>query len=64
MGLVNNITKVISENMNINMKRLNFESDSGIFKGNIIMSVKTNQEADKLIKKLKVLNGIDKIKRR
>ena len=64
MGLVNNITKVISENMNINMKRLNFESDSGIFKGNIIMTVKTNQEADKLIKKLKVLNGIDKIKRR
>ena len=64
MGLVNNITKVISENMNINMKRLNFESDSGIFKGNIIMSVKTNQEANKLIKKLKVLKGIDKIKRR
>ena len=64
MGLVNNITKVISENMNINMKRLNFESDSGIFKGNIILSVKTNKEADKLIQKLKILNGIDKIKRK
>ena len=64
MGLVNNITKVISENMNINMKRLNFESDSGIFKGNIILSVKSNKEADKLIKKLKILNGIDKIKRK
>ena len=64
MGLVNNITKVISENMNINMKRLNFESDSGIFKGNIILSVKSNKEADKLIQKLKILNGIDKIKRK
>jgi GTP pyrophosphokinase len=64
MGLVNNITKVISENMNINMKRLNFESDSGIFRGNIILSVKTNKEADKLIQKLKILNGIDKIKRK
>ena len=59
MGLVNNITKVISENMNINMKRLNFESDSGIFKGNIILSVKSNKEANKLIQKLKILNGID-----
>jgi GTP pyrophosphokinase len=64
MGLVNNITKVISENMNINMKRLNFESDSGIFKGNIILSVKSNKEANKLIQKLKILNGIDKIKRK
>jgi len=63
MGLVNNITKVISENMNINMKRLNFETDSGTFKGDILMSVKTNLEATKLIKKLKVLNGIEKIKR-
>jgi GTP pyrophosphokinase len=50
--------------MNINMKRLNFESDSGIFRGNIILSVKTNKEADKLIQKLKILNGIDKIKRK
>ena len=64
MGLVNNITKVISENMNINMKRLNFETDSGIFKGNIILSVKSNKEANKLIQKLKILNGIDKIKRK
>lgn len=64
MGLVNNITKVISENMNINMKRLNFESDSGIFKGNIILSIKSNKEANKLIQKLKILNGIDKIKRK
>ena len=64
MGLVNNITKVISENMNINMKRLNFESDSGIFKGNIILSVKSNKEANKLIQKLKILNGIDKINRK
>ena len=64
LGLLNNITKVISENMNINMKRLNFESDSGIFKGNIILSVKSNKEANKLIQKLKILNGIDKIKRK
>ena len=64
MGLVNNITKVISENMNINMKRLNFESDSGIVKGNIILSIKSNKEANKLIQKLKILNGIDKIKRK
>ena len=64
MGLVNNITKVISENMNINMKRLNFETDSGLFIGNIVISVKTTREINKLVKKLKLLKGIDKVKRK
>ena len=39
IGLLSNITKVISENMNINMRKLNLETDGGIFKGNIIISV-------------------------
>ena len=63
LGLLNNITKVISENMNINMKRLNFETAGNTFVGNIIISVKSNVEVNNLINKLKVLNGIDKIKR-
>ena len=37
IGLLSNITKVISENMNINMRKLNLETDGGIFKGNIII---------------------------
>ena len=63
LGLLNNITKVISENMNINMKRLNFETAGNTFVCNIIISVKSNLEVNNLIKKLKVLKGIDKIKR-
>ncbi len=63
MGLLNKITNVISENMNINMKRLNFETAGNTFIGNIIISVKSNLEVNNLIKKLKILNGIDKIKR-
>jgi len=36
IGLLNNITNIISENMNINMRKLNLETDGGIFKGSII----------------------------
>jgi len=39
-GLVNNITKVISDNMNVNMKKLNFETNSGVFSGSITMLVR------------------------
>ncbi|MEC9108678.1 MAG: RelA/SpoT family protein [Bacteroidota bacterium] len=63
IGLLSNITKVISENMNINMRKLNLETDGGIFKGNIIISVKTNNLVNKVIEKLKKLKGIEKVKR-
>lgn len=63
IGLLNNITNVISENMNMNIRKLNLETDGGIFKGNIIISVKTNNLVNKVIEKLKKLNGIEKVKR-
>ena len=63
IGLLNNITNVISGNMNINMRKLNLETDGGVFKGNIIISVKTNNLVNKVIEKLKKLNGIEKVKR-
>lgn len=63
IGLLNNITNVISENMNINIRKLNLETDGGIFKGNIIISVKTNNLVNKVIEKLEKLNGIEKVKR-
>ncbi|MEO2056403.1 MAG: RelA/SpoT family protein [Flavobacteriaceae bacterium] len=63
IGLLNNITNVISENMNMNIRKLNLQTDGGIFKGNIIISVKTNNLVNKVIEKLKKLNGIEKVKR-
>tara|TARA_B100000029_G_scaffold512370_1_gene608826 strand:+ start:843 stop:3056 length:2214 start_codon:yes stop_codon:yes gene_type:complete len=63
IGLLNNITNIISENMNINMRKLNLETDGGIFKGSIVISVKTNNLVNKLIEKLKKLKGIEKVKR-
>ena len=62
-GLVNNITKVISDNMNVNMKKLNFETNSGIFSGSITMLVKSNNYAVKVMEKIKKLNGVEKVKR-
>ena len=63
IGLLNNITHVISENMNINIRKLNLETDGGVFKGNIVISVKTNNLVNKVIEKLKKLNGIEKVNR-
>ncbi|WP_299112727.1 bifunctional (p)ppGpp synthetase/guanosine-3',5'-bis(diphosphate) 3'-pyrophosphohydrolase [uncultured Winogradskyella sp.] len=63
LGLVNDITKVISANMHVNMKSLNFSSDDGIFSGKITVVVKNKTMLKKLIENLKKINGIDKVTR-
>ena len=62
-GLANNITKVISDNMNVNMKKLNFQTNSGVFSGSITMLVKSNNYAMKVMEKIKKLNGVEMVKR-
>jgi len=63
LGLVNDITKIISSNMHVNMKSLNFDSDDGVFTGKIGLIVKNNTMLKKLMAKLKKINGIDKVTR-
>ena len=63
LGLVNNVTKVISSNMHVNMKNLSFDSDGGIFTGKITLQVKSRAILKKLITNLKKINGIDKVSR-
>lgn len=63
LGLVNDITKVISDNMHVNMKNLSFDTDGGTFSGQIRVVVKNNNEVKKLMDKLKKINGIDKVTR-
>ena len=63
LGLVNNITKVISANMHVNMKSISFQSDDGIFSGKINVVVKNSSMLKKLMDNLKKINGIDKVTR-
>lgn len=63
IGLVNDVTKVISQNMHANMKSISFESEGGMFTGKINVVVKNNKLLKKLLDRLKKINGIDKVTR-
>lgn len=63
LGLVNQVTKEISDHMLVNIKGINFTTNSGIFIGNISVVVQTKTHLDKLIQNLKKINGIDKVTR-
>lgn len=62
-GLVNDITKLISANMNVNIKSIKFDSDSGTFNGEIALEVNNTSFVTKLMDRLKKINGIEKVSR-
>jgi GTP pyrophosphokinase len=63
IGLVSNVTKVISNNLHIDMKTVHFDSDDGIFTGKITVIVKNKSILENLVKNIKKINGIDKVTR-
>ena len=63
LGLVNDVTKEISNNMNVNIRNISFDSTGGIFMGKITVIVKNNTILKKLMENLKKITGIDKVTR-
>ncbi|WP_405381607.1 RelA/SpoT family protein [Maribacter sp. LLG6340-A2] len=63
LGLINDITEVISDIMHVNMRNLNFSTDGGTFKGKITVVVKNKAILKKLTDNLKQIHGIDKVTR-
>ena len=63
MGMINDITAVISNNMNIDMKSLSIESNNGIFNGIINLEVKHKTQLEETLKLLRNINNVTKVKR-
>lgn len=63
MGLTNQLTKVISNQMHVNIQSINLSSEAGIFKGQITVMVQNNVILKKLIENIKTVDGIDKVTR-
>ncbi len=63
LGLINEITEIISDEMHVNMRNINFSTDGGTFTGKITVVVKNNSILKKLISNLKKIHGIDKVTR-
>ena len=62
-GLVNEVTRMISNNSKVNINKINFDSNDQFFTGLIHVSVQNIDILNKLVKNLSRVNGIDKIVR-
>lgn len=63
LGLTNKLTKVISDNMNVNIQSISLSGEAGIFNGQISVIVQNNIILKKLIDNIKKIDGIDKVTR-
>jgi guanosine-3',5'-bis(diphosphate) 3'-pyrophosphohydrolase len=63
LGLTNELTKVISNNMQVNIQSISLNGDAGLFKGQLIVVVQNSTILNKLIDNIKKIDGIDKVTR-
>jgi len=60
-GLMQKITNVISEQLDLNMRSLNFESSEGVFVGTIMLYIQDLEGFNHLLLNLKKIDGIEKV---
>jgi len=63
LGLTNQLTRVISNNMSVNIQSISLSTDAGIFHGQIAVIVKNNTILKKMINAIKKIDGVDKVTR-
>ncbi|MDT8400460.1 MAG: RelA/SpoT family protein [Bacteroidales bacterium] len=63
MGVVNDITNIISRELNVNMRNITINVNDGIFEGTIDVYVHHTKDLNNLIMKLVNLEGVDRVKR-
>jgi GTP pyrophosphokinase len=63
VGVINDVTSVISSELQVNMRSVSIESDNGVFEGDIQLFVNDTQHLDLLKKKLEKIPGVEQVKR-
>ncbi len=63
IGLVNNITQIISTELNVNMRSLSFDTNDGTFEGMIMVFVQDTTHLTNLLEKLKQVDGVIQVTR-
>lgn len=63
IGIMANITSIISKEMNVNLRNISVDSHDGMFQGILVVAVNDQRQLTLLLKKLKTIKGIKDIQR-
>jgi len=63
VGLINDVSRVISEELKVNMSSISFKAEPGIFQGEIMLYVNDTRHLETLISKLEKVEGVEQVSR-
>lgn len=63
IGLVNRLTEIISNQSNVNMKSISFETNGGLFEGSVRLMVFDTEHLKQLIHKIEQVEGVQRVER-
>ena len=63
IGIVNNITSIISKEEKIMMRNINIDSSDGLFRGNLTVNVEDLSRLEQLLRKLRTVKGVKQVTR-
>lgn len=63
IGIISNITSIISKEEKILMRSINIDSHDGLFSGNLVVQLEDTTRLQALIKKLKMVKGVKQVQR-
>jgi GTP pyrophosphokinase len=63
VGLINDVSSIISDELKVNMRSMSIDTESGIFEGSIMLFVQDTDHLDLLIGKLNNVEGVVKVSR-
>ena len=63
LGIVNNLTSIISKEEKLVLRSINIDSFDGLFRGNLEVMINDNTRLESLIKKLRTVKGVKQVER-
>ena len=63
IGIVNNLTNIISRDEKLVLRSINIDSHDGLFSGNLVVMLDDTARLDALVKKLRTVKGVKQIER-
>ena len=63
LGIVNNLTSIISKDEKLVLRNINIDSNDGIFRGTLTIMINDNTRLEALIKKLRTVKGVKQVER-
>ena len=63
LGIVNNLTSIISKDEKLVLRNINIDSNDGLFRGTLTIMINDNTRLETLIKKLSTVKGVKQVER-